>query len=126
MIDPAFGLPAGRIPTFDGGAVLRHVRELRDQFVDGVLEDMKQWQLQHLISGKASFIDPHTLDIEGERLRADRVIVATGSRPVIPTPWLAFGDRLLSSDTLFELDRFPASMAVIGLGPLGLELAQAM
>lgn len=59
-------------------------------------------------------------------MRADRVIVATGSRPVIPKPWLAFGDRLVSSDTLFELDQLPASMAVIGLGPLGLELAQAM
>jgi len=123
---PAFGLAEGREPDFNGDEVLRHVRKQRDRFVGGVLKDMKQWQDQHLISRKATFIDAQTLDLEGERLRAESVIIATGSRPVMPKPWQAYSDCLVNSDNVFDLEELPASMAVIGLGPLGIELAQAM
>jgi dihydrolipoamide dehydrogenase len=123
---PAFGLPEGRNPDINGVEVLRHVRQQRDRFVGGVLKDMKQWQDQHLISRKARFIDAQTLDLEGERLRAESVVIATGSRPVMPKPWQAYSDRLVNSDSVFDLEDLPASMAVIGLGPLGIELAQAM
>jgi dihydrolipoamide dehydrogenase len=123
---PAFGLPEERNPDINGGEVLRHVRKLRDRFVGGVLKDMKQWQDQHLISRKARFIDAQTLDLEGEHLRAESVVIATGSRPVMPKPWQAYSDRLVNSDSVFDLEELPASMAVIGLGPLGIELAQAM
>lgn len=123
---PAIGLSGDRMPDVDGGEVLRHVREMRDQFVGGVLKEMGQWRDQHLISRKASFIDAHTLDLEGERLGADSVVIATGSRPVMPGPWRAYRDRLVTSDTVFDLEELPESMAVIGLGPLGMEMAQAM
>ena len=44
----------------------------------------------------------------------------------MPQPWLELGDRLLTSDTLFELEALPKKMAVIGLGIIGLELGQAL
>jgi len=123
---PIFGLPRGRDPEIDGAGVMRHVRELRDQFVGGVLKDMQGWQDRHLIPRKASFIDAQTLDLEGERLVAGSVVIATGSRPIMPKPWQAYSDRLLNSDSVFDLEALPASLAVIGLGPVGIEMAQAM
>src|SRR5690606_17653430 len=60
------------------------------------------------------------------KIGAKRIIIATGSRPVLPKPWSRFGDRILTSDTLFEQTDLPRRIAVIGLGALGLELAQAL
>jgi dihydrolipoamide dehydrogenase len=99
---------------------------LRDHFVSSVLRDIDGWTDKHLIERKAAFMDPGTLDLEGERLRAKSVIIATGSLPVVPGSWLAFNDWLLTSDSLFDLEELPGRMAVIGLGPLGTEMAQAL
>ncbi len=126
FMQPPPGLTAGSAPHVDSGAVMRHVRALRDHFVAGVLSDMDGWKDEHLIERTASFLDPQTLDLEGERLRAKSVIIATGSRPVVPESWRRFKDWLVTSDSLFDLEELPHRMAVIGLGPLGIELAQAL
>ncbi|WP_350582643.1 FAD-dependent oxidoreductase, partial [Pseudomonas sp. HY2-MNA-CIBAN-0224] len=61
-----------------------------------------------------------------EVIEADKIIVATGSSPFIPEGWNdKLGDTLLTSDTVFELPDLPKSMAVVGAGAIGLELAQA-
>ncbi|MEJ2401804.1 MAG: dihydrolipoyl dehydrogenase [Xanthomonadales bacterium] len=119
------GLDATRLDV-DTADVMRHVRALRDRFVDGVLAGMRDWQDTHYIRGRAQFIDPQTLDVNGARLTAERVIVATGSAPGLPEPWTRFRDHLLDSDRIFELRELPGSLAVIGLGPVGIELAQAL
>ncbi|WP_160012798.1 FAD-dependent oxidoreductase, partial [Rhizobium sp. 18055] len=46
--------------------------------------------------------------------------------PTVPEDWLAFGDRILTTDTLFEQPEPGPRMAVIGLGPVGVEMAQAL
>jgi dihydrolipoamide dehydrogenase len=61
-----------------------------------------------------------------DRIHAKAVVIATGSRPVVPKAWEAFGDRILTTDDLFELEELPASLAVIGLGTIGLEMGQAL
>lgn len=114
------------LPTPDSAAVMDHVRRLRDFYVAGVLEEMEQWRDTHFIQKRARFLDPHTLDLEGERVTADRIIVATGSSPVVPQAWRDFGERVVDTDRFFELQRLPSRFAVIGLGPVGIELAQAM
>ncbi len=53
-------------------------------------------------------------------------MIATGSRPSVPKPFQLLGDIALTNETVFELAPLPRSLAVIGAGPLGLELAQAM
>jgi dihydrolipoamide dehydrogenase len=45
---------------------------------------------------------------------------------VLPEPWKAFGDRLLTTDTIFEQEDLPRRMAVVGMGAVGVELAQAL
>ncbi len=62
-----------------------------------------------VIKSEAELIDPKTLFIKntGEKLQADRIIIATGSRPR-QLPMLNFdGERILSSDDLWNLKKFP-------------------
>jgi len=110
----------------DMPASMEHVQDLRDVFVDKVLATTDAMDQEHLLEGYARFVSRDTLEVNGERIQARRFIIATGSRPVVPAPWQAFGDRILTTDELFELESLPASMAVIGLGSIGLEIGQAL
>lgn len=105
--------------------VLAHVRKLRDGFTGGVSKGMKSFE-DKFIAKKARFIDTKTLDLEGEQLKFDRAIVATGSTPFIPDGWEMFRDLLLSTDELFEQKDLPKKIAVIGMGVIGLEIGQAL
>ena len=53
-------------------------------------------------------------------------MIATGSRPGVPKEFEKLGDIVLTNETIFELRSLPRSIAVVGAGPLGLELAQAL
>ncbi|MFC6744831.1 FAD-dependent oxidoreductase [Methylobacterium persicinum] len=59
-------------------------------------------------------------------MRFGAAVIATGSSPAVPPPLRGLGDRLLTTDTLFEIPDLPESLAVLGLGAVGVELAQAM
>ncbi len=77
-----------------------------------------------VITGPAEFSDPHTIRVGDRTLTARRIVIATGSLPSVPAiPGLeAAGYH--THRTIFDLERAPASLAVIGGGPVGVELAQ--
>ena len=119
------GIRGGEHLVADLPAVLRRVRALRDAFVKSNLPATRG--LGHrAISGRAQLLGPGVVRVNGKELRTRRLIIATGSSPIVPAPWKALGERLLTTDTLFEQQTFPSRMAVIGLGALGVELAQAL
>jgi len=105
--------------------VLEHVQGLRDIFVDKVLSTTTDDMDEEFIGANARFLEPGLLEVDGRRIRANRVVIATGSAPIVPDAWRAFGDRALTTDEIFELETLPQSLAVIGLGVIGLELGQA-
>ncbi|MCC5857663.1 MAG: dihydrolipoyl dehydrogenase [Ectothiorhodospiraceae bacterium] len=109
----------------NGAAILEQVRTLRDRFASGPIGTVENMG-ERYIKAKARFLAPDTLDLDGEQLSADAIIVATGSRPVVPGPWKALGPRLLTSDTIFDLKALPGRLAVVGLGAIGTELGQAL
>lgn len=111
--------------TVDIPGVLRHVRRMRDRFTQGMVRKTEALG-DRLVRGHVRFVEPGVLNVDGAAIRAQRIIVATGSRPVVPAPWRDWGDRVITSDTLFELEDLPGSMAVIGMGIIGLELGQAL
>lgn len=111
--------------AIDVPTVLRRVRKLRDEFVAGIVRLTDEIGPRS-IAGKARFVGPDTLQVGDQRLRAKAIIIATGSHPIVPPDWLALGARVLTSDNLFEQSTLPARIAVIGLGPLGIEISQAL
>ncbi len=115
-------------PAIDGVAVMRRVREERDRFVGFVVEAVEAWPEAHRLRGHARFVAPHELDVGGHtRVTAGRIVIATGSRPHVPAGWReALGDRLVINDDVFTWTDLPASVAVVGTGVIGLELALAL
>ncbi|OWT60556.1 glutathione-disulfide reductase [Candidimonas nitroreducens] len=74
-----------------------------------------------LIPGFARFIDAHTVEVGGERLSADHILVATGCRPTRPD--IPGAEHGIDSDGFFELDEMPRRTAVVGAGYIAVELA---
>ncbi|MDH4243163.1 MAG: dihydrolipoyl dehydrogenase [Nitrospira sp.] len=122
---PEMGISGGDRLTVDRAGVLHRVRTLRDAFVSYVLERTQDLGERN-IAGHARFVAPHVLEVNGARLKAGRVIIATGSRPIVPPAWKAFREYLITSDDLFEMELLPPRMAVVGLGSVGAEMAQAL
>ena len=121
-----FGIVPGT-PSIDGKRVMERVRQMRDGFVGKVLSGMQVIPPHHRLDARVRFIDDHTLESDsGERIEAQRIVIATGSRANIPGFLHQAGERLLINDDLFELDTLPASVALFGPGVIGLELGQAL
>lgn len=77
-----------------------------------------------LIRGHARFVDPHTMDVDGRLLRADRIFLNVGGRAVAPDfPGLADIDYLTNVGIL-ELDSVPEHLVIIGGSYIALEFAQ--
>jgi pyruvate/2-oxoglutarate dehydrogenase complex dihydrolipoamide dehydrogenase (E3) component len=75
--------------------------------------------------GRARFTAPDQIDIDGQQVTGRRFVVATGAAPLIPAiPGLA-DVAYLTNETVFDLTDLPASLAVLGGGAIGCELAQA-
>lgn len=114
-------------PVIDGLAVMARVRRERDRFVAGVKHSFTDIPDGIMVHGRARFLAERTLELEdGRRIEARAVVIATGSAPSIPQTMRAVADRLLTNETIFELPDLPASVGVVGAGPIGLELAQAL
>ncbi|GAC1670028.1 MAG: hypothetical protein NVS9B8_13200 [Candidatus Limnocylindrales bacterium] len=82
-----------------------------------------------MVEGDAVFLDPHTVRVGEREATADRILVATGSRPTIPSiPGLAdvpyLTSDLLDADEAARLAELPESLIVIGGGYVAVELAQ--
>jgi len=119
------GIRGAESLRIDLPAALHRVRTLRDDFVSGILaytDDL----VERNIPGRARFLAPQLLAVGERRIAARKTIIATGSRPILPAEWRPYGNRMLTSDVLFEQENLPERLAVIGLGSTGLELAQAL
>ncbi|MEG3001881.1 MAG: dihydrolipoyl dehydrogenase [Comamonas sp.] len=100
----------------------------RDQLVEGNIRQLNDLAGDALLSGQARFTGPQTLLLEGgTTVEAKAFVLATGSEAVRP-PELqaALGDKLITTDELFFLDELPRSLAIVGLGPIGLEMGVAL
>jgi hypothetical protein len=65
------------------------------------------------------------VDVDGRRIRARRIVIATGSAPAVPAV-SGLGDvAYLTNETVFGLTELPSPLAVLGGGPIGCVMAQA-
>lgn len=78
-----------------------------------------------VVAARAKFVGPKLVEAGDTRISARKFVIATGSRAAVPPiPGLA-EVPFLTNETVFELDRRPDHLVVIGAGPIGCELAQA-
>ncbi|MEN0038928.1 MAG: dihydrolipoyl dehydrogenase [Cellvibrio sp.] len=118
-------------PVIDGSEVLKRIRSERDRFVGSVVDSINDFPSEHKVKAQAKFISTRELELTSadgsvSHMSAERIVIATGSAPVIPDFLQDVGKRLLISDDLFELKNLPKSIAIFGPGVIGLELGQAL
>ena len=120
-----YGISGAGSLTPDPARIMARVRRLRDSYAGGVIEEMEGF-MDKVIRKRARFIDPNTLDLGDETIRAKKIIIATGSKPWIPEAWHPYKEFIMDTDRFFELETLPKKIAVFGLGPIGIELGQAL
>jgi len=123
---PGFGVHVDGPLRIDGREVMARVRRERDRFVGFVIAGVENIPAGDRIRGTAKFIDARTLDIDGQRLTARSIVIATGSRPSVPPILGGLGERLIVNDDVFSWHDLPRSVAVFGPGVIGLEIGQAL
>lgn len=120
-----------------GGHVnFTRIQERKNDVIAQLREGVKGLMAQPgitYIEGEAKFVDKKVIEVNGTQMTADNIIIATGSRarmlpfiPALDSPEGAdLKDKVMTSTELLEIDHVPNSMAIIGAGVIGLELASA-
>lgn len=74
-----------------------------------------------VIEGYARFLDPQTVEVNGEAIKAKHILIASGAKPAIPSiPGAEYGE---TSDDFFEWEELPEKVALVGAGYIAVELA---
>ena len=121
--------PLGVVPPekieVDFPTVMRRMRQVRTAIspVDSA-RDAKKAGVD-VYFGAARFESENTITVEGKTLRFKKAVIATGARAVKPQIQGLESAGYLTNENVFSLTKLPASLAVIGGGPIGCELAQA-
>ena len=77
-----------------------------------------------LLDGSASFVDDHTIAVDGKAVTAEKIVIATGSQPA-HQEGIAFNSRTIldSDDVVLRLERIPSTLLIVGAGVIGVEFA---
>lgn len=114
-------------PTIDLGQTVNWKNGIVKRLNQGVAGLMKKAGVKH-IQGEAHFVDGKTITVktasEEHSIRAENIVIATGSAP-IEIPSLPFGGDIMSSTEALALESVPASLAIVGGGYIGLEIGTA-
>jgi glutathione reductase (NADPH) len=101
-----------------------HLKQKRDAFVQRLNDIYRRGLLMEGVSemtGAAHFLDARTVEVNGERLRAPHILIATGAQRV--TPSIPGAELGITSDGFFELETQPRAAVVVGAGYVAVELA---
>ncbi len=120
----AFGLSATR-PKVDFAGVMQHVKQTIEAIepMDSV-ERFSRLGV-NVVQAYGQFIDARTLRAGDKTIRAKRFVIATGSSAYIPPIRGLSSAPYLTNETLFDLQKKPAHLMILGAGPIGVEMAQA-
>ena len=115
------------LPTLNNAAEYTKVKAFKDRIISGIATGRdERWTRQgiQLFRGNASFLSPNEVKVADEVIKADRIIITTGSMAAVPPiPGLKETGYITNVEAL-ELERVPERLAIIGGGPIGVEFAQ--
>ncbi|QGX41643.1 dihydrolipoyl dehydrogenase family protein [Permianibacter aggregans] len=110
-------------PSLEWAKLIEH----KHGFIEGVSDEMKssiEKRGAKVLAGKGRFVGPTTIELDGKRIEARKIVIATGSKPrSLPFPG---AKHLLTSDDLLELRNQPTSAVFIGAGVISLEFSHVL
>jgi glutathione reductase (NADPH) len=77
-----------------------------------------------LITSRATIVDSHTIEVDGRKVAADKILIAVGGRPIKPD--IPGMEHVMTSNEMFHLPEKPKHIAIIGAGYIGVEFASIM
>jgi glutathione reductase (NADPH) len=115
----SFGWTLGE-PRFDWATLLAN-KDREIARLNGVYEGALTKAGARILRGRARVLDPHTVEVNGERHTARHILVATGSWPQLPA--IPGREIAITSNEAFHLERLPRRALVVGGGYVALEFA---
>ncbi|XP_045201495.2 glutathione reductase, mitochondrial-like [Mercenaria mercenaria] len=100
------------------------VKDARDAYIkrlNGIYESNLEKSKVEKIIGHATFTEDGCVEVNGEKLSAKHILIATGGRPVLPS--IPGGEHAITSDGFFDLKDLPKKVVVVGAGYIAVELA---
>jgi pyruvate/2-oxoglutarate dehydrogenase complex dihydrolipoamide dehydrogenase (E3) component len=120
-----FGLPKVAVPPVDFKQVADRIRSVVATIQKHDSEERFCSLGAKVVFGRPRFADEHAVRINGTTISAAKWVIATGSSPLVP-PIPGLADTVhLTNREIFYMDTLPASMIMLGAGPIGIEMAQA-
>jgi NAD(P) transhydrogenase len=122
-----YGVSVEVAPNMEVARLIQRRNAVRELETGRMLQNLARHRVE-LVHGEACLVDDVTVEVRGDggesrRLRAEMILIATGSSPFRPTG-IPFDDPdVHDSDSILEIDRLPASLAVLGGGVVGCEYA---
>ncbi len=121
-----YGLPSANV-ELDTSTVWKRISEVQEAIAttDDNPDRYRELGVEVVI-GEGTLVDEHTVRVGERALTARRILLCTGSRPATPPIEGLDEVGFLTSESIFQLERAPRSLLVVGAGPIGVEIAQAM
>ena len=117
-----FGWQSER-PTFDWRTLIAN-KNAEIERLNGVYRRLIEGAGATIYDARAVVIDPHTIEVDGETVTAERILVATGSWPVVPDG--PGTEHVVTSNEMFFLDELPRRFLAVGGGYISVEFAGIM
>ncbi|ANU13078.1 Mercuric ion reductase [Planococcus halocryophilus Or1] len=110
----------------DTSVVLADIQDVIQKVYAGESPEVLKESGIDFINSYAKFIEPHALEVDNERIEAKKIILSTGSSPMVPPIDGLDQVSYLTNETIFTQKTFPKTMTILGGGAIGVELSQAL
>ncbi|MGD9387955.1 MAG: FAD-dependent oxidoreductase [Gammaproteobacteria bacterium] len=110
--------------SFDFGRVMDRVREVIQRIEPHDSVERYTGLGVDVLQGQGRLVSPWEIEVDGRRISARNIVIATGARPLVPALPGLDAVEYLTSESLWDLRELPGRLVVLGGGPIGVELAQ--
>jgi pyruvate/2-oxoglutarate dehydrogenase complex dihydrolipoamide dehydrogenase (E3) component len=121
-----YGLELDVKPVVSGKKAMQYARAAVRKVYDSHPASVFEKAGIDVLFGSPRFLDNHRVDLEGRTLTANKFMLSTGSSAFIPPIEGLASIPSLTNENLFDLETLPDSMIILGAGPIGIEMAQAL
>ena len=111
--------------SINADSVINHVQQIIKKVYTTHTPALLEREGIKVFLTKPSLIDHHTISLNNQIITARKMLIATGSSPAIPPIQGLEKVSYHTNTTIFSIKKIPKTLAVIGAGPVGIELAQA-
>jgi mycothione reductase len=105
----------------DFGSIMERMRKSIKESRDHIREGIAHTENLHFYEGEGHFVADYTIEVNGHRIRADKVLLASGSRPLIPSIKGIDSVDYLTNETTLQLEERPESLIIVGGGYIAVE-----